>query len=785
MFHDLFQTLFHSRTRLALCLFAAPALFHALRAEPFDWSDANELHPGILHVSMTVSEPRLMVVNAVRVDLTEPAVRFKTTGRHPNWGVPMQPPLFVSFEQDYFIRTGRQRTRDFLNQNRDTGLEMVLAINAAPWRPFSELGWSAGSYPYADRLGLTVADGILVDDGNNRPSLVLNQNWDARMQDSPAGTSLDGIQIAVSGFQFVLRDGTPEGSTGSAEPRTGYGLCQDSRYLFLITIDGRQAGYSLGATHREVGAWLLYFGSHIGVNMDGGGSTTLVWWDPDSTLTDKSVLLNQPSDSPPRSVGNNLGIYLDTRPAAVGLASNALNTVVPRNREETLAFDIYNDGGNVLAYTLSSDADWVVVPNEALSVKGRRTQDITLNTHGMSAGIHEATVTIVNAEDPSDTQTLSISLEVTPEPEDLPIVQTFEDLDSDTVLPGIGGWRGESWTGQVITEDYTPALPPGYPVPEAAHTRVARFRSGLSHGVNSAEQEAVTVDLMLRVLPGPLRDAERMPPETQAAFAVDGNGLLHIWHGHFDGEALTPRWTPMGHAALQENEWVRVSVDLDYSTNPAGHSFFRPRINGSLVPTEHGRRAPDDPTSPGPWYLTANSPGADGSGQRRLAALAFEGTGALDDLVIRSTAQALDLYSDTLGFAHSGELTAGDVPLHWFDRWGLRRDPGAESAVPGRTVADAYWTGTDPRDPEQVFRATGMGLSAGILHLEINGNDSGSSIPFRLMRSLDLRENAWEHVGDIPRAPAPASTVAEIEIGEEDPPQFFRVEALRGPPASP
>ena len=785
MFLYRFQTLIRSRTRLALYFLAAPALFHALRADSFDWSTANELYPGILHTRVSVTEPRLMVVNALRVDLTEPAVRFKTTGRHPNWGDPMQPPLFVSFEQDYFIRTGRQPTRDFLNQHRNQGLEMVLAVNAAPWRPFSELGWSAGSYPYADRLGLTVADGILVDDGNNRPSLVLDQNWDARMQASPAGTSLDGIQIAVSGFQFVLRDGTPEGSTGSAEPRTGYGLCQDSRYLYLITIDGRQAEYSLGATHREVGAWLLYFGSHIGVNMDGGGSTTLVWWDPDSTLTDKSVLLNQPSDSPPRSVGNNLGIYLDTRPAAVGLASNALNPVVPRNREETLAFDIYNDGGNVLTYTLSSDADWVVVPEETLTVKGRLAQDFTLNTSGMTAGLHEATITIENADDPSDTQTLSISLEVTPEPEDLPIIQTFEDLEPDTVLPGTGGLRGEPWMGQVITESYTPALPPGFPVPDAAHTRVARFRAGLSHGVNSEEQEPVSVDLMLRVLHGPLRDAERIPPGAQAAFAVDGNGMLHIWHGQFDGAALTQRWTPVGHPALQVNEWVRVSVDLDYSTNAAGHSFFRPRINGSLVPTDHGRRAPDDPTSPGPWYLTANSPGAGGSGQMHLTALAFEGSGALDDLVIRRTAQAMDLHPETLGFAHSGDLTAEDVPLHWFDRWGLRRDPGADSAVPGRTVADAFWTGTDPRDPEQDFRATALNLSVGALRLEINGNDSGAATPFRLMRSLDLREGEWEFVSDIPRAPAPAPTVAEIEIGEEDRPQFFRVEALRGPTASP
>jgi hypothetical protein len=71
----------------------------------------------------------------------------------------------------------------------------------------------------------------------------------------------------------------------------------------------------LGATHGEVGVWLKHFGAFNGINMDGGGSTTLVWWDPTVSDADKSRLLNVPvgngqnPGSGERCNGNNLGLY--------------------------------------------------------------------------------------------------------------------------------------------------------------------------------------------------------------------------------------------------------------------------------------------------------------------------------------------------------------------------------------------------------------------------------------------------------------------------------------------
>jgi hypothetical protein len=95
-------------------------------------------------------------------------------------------------------------------------------------------------------------------------------------------------------------------------PRTGIGVSDRGRYVYFLTIDGRQSA-SAGATIEDVGSWLKYFGSYTGTNLDGGGSTTMAWWDP---TTSTSNLLNHPCGSgsyssydSERYNGNNIGIY--------------------------------------------------------------------------------------------------------------------------------------------------------------------------------------------------------------------------------------------------------------------------------------------------------------------------------------------------------------------------------------------------------------------------------------------------------------------------------------------
>ena len=46
--------------------------------------------------------------------------------------------------------------------------------------------------------------------------------------------------------------------------------------MFIITVDGRMEGFSEGVSPGELGVWIRRYGAADALNMDGGGSTTLL-----------------------------------------------------------------------------------------------------------------------------------------------------------------------------------------------------------------------------------------------------------------------------------------------------------------------------------------------------------------------------------------------------------------------------------------------------------------------------------------------------------------------------
>ena len=79
-----------------------------------------------------------------------------------------------------------------------------------------------------------------------------------------------GPPLIVDGKKMIT-----EGDGGwGVGPRTAIGQKKDGTVLFLV-IDGRQPGYSIGATLRDVQDILFEKGSYIAANLDGGSSSTL------------------------------------------------------------------------------------------------------------------------------------------------------------------------------------------------------------------------------------------------------------------------------------------------------------------------------------------------------------------------------------------------------------------------------------------------------------------------------------------------------------------------------
>lgn len=122
----------------------------------------------------------------------------------------------------------------------------------------------------------------------------------------------DDVTQAVGGGPWLVKngvtavDGIEEGMnpttfTNFRHPRTAVGLTAEGD-LLLVAVDGRQA-FSQGMTLPELGDYLRKIGAVQAINLDGGGSTSMVIG---------GVYVNGQSDGEPRPVANALLVFADT-----------------------------------------------------------------------------------------------------------------------------------------------------------------------------------------------------------------------------------------------------------------------------------------------------------------------------------------------------------------------------------------------------------------------------------------------------------------------------------------
>ena len=179
-----------------------------------------------------------------------------------------------------------QFTSTFL---REHGLQ--LAINAAPFGPVVD---EEGTL--LDVAGLQVSLGRLVSgQTKDYPALMVMADGRARLARPPF--DLSGVVNAVGGFDIVLERGVPlfrppaEGARPpGVHPRTAVGLADDGWRAWLVVVDGRQEGYSLGVALHELAVLLRALGATEGINLDGGGTSALVVQGPDT----QPLVLNRP-----------------------------------------------------------------------------------------------------------------------------------------------------------------------------------------------------------------------------------------------------------------------------------------------------------------------------------------------------------------------------------------------------------------------------------------------------------------------------------------------------------
>ncbi len=167
----------------------------------------------------------------------------------------------------------------------------VAGVNAGG---FSDPNWKGNGFK---PIGLVISQGKIFYNGLGSKKSVQIVGIDKNGKMLAGKYSIDelmdlGISEAVSFSPRIIVNGKgliPNRAQGwGVAPRTVMGQREDGAILFLM-IDGRQPGYSLGATLYDAQEILLEHGAVIAANLDGGSSTVLV--------TENGEIVNKPSSS--------------------------------------------------------------------------------------------------------------------------------------------------------------------------------------------------------------------------------------------------------------------------------------------------------------------------------------------------------------------------------------------------------------------------------------------------------------------------------------------------------
>jgi exopolysaccharide biosynthesis protein len=119
----------------------------------------------------------------------------------------------------------------------------------------------------------------------------------------------EGVVYAVGGGPRLVSDGEVNVTSSQEQfkadvalgraPRTAVGVTGDGK-LLLIAVTGRQAYHSIGVTLEELAHIALELGAKDAMNLDGGGSSTMVVRD---------YVMNTPSDGRERKVADAILVF--------------------------------------------------------------------------------------------------------------------------------------------------------------------------------------------------------------------------------------------------------------------------------------------------------------------------------------------------------------------------------------------------------------------------------------------------------------------------------------------
>ncbi|MGE5654525.1 MAG: phosphodiester glycosidase family protein, partial [Bacillota bacterium] len=178
------------------------------------------------------------------------------------------------------------------------------------------------------------------------------------------------FKTAIGGGSMLVKDGKVAEFThviSGSQPRSAVGISRDGKTLWLVAVDGR-AAISRGLTQTELAEMLIDLGAYQALNLDGGGSTTMVT----RTLEQPVVVRNRPSDGTERRIPNGLAVFATApKGALAGLRLTAGQDVLVVGGSAEMRLLGHDANYNPLDLNANAVA-WSVSPATAGQMVGNR-----------------------------------------------------------------------------------------------------------------------------------------------------------------------------------------------------------------------------------------------------------------------------------------------------------------------------------------------------------------------------------------------------------------------------
>lgn len=235
---------------------------------------------------------------------------------------------------------------------------------------------------------------------NNSPLASLTLGTPLELQVT-SNVDYKALKFAMGGGSIILKNGVAMQTNiinKGRHPRTGIGVTQDGSKIVIITVDGRN-GYA-GLTQKEFGEIFKSFGCYNAMNLDGGGSTTMV---KKTKAMDKAEIINKPSGGTQRAVVSGVGVFSSDNPGAVARIELELDT--------DKAFPGVPVAYSVKAYDASNNP--VRVDLNAVSASATNGASCANGSFiGAAEGISEVTVSYQGASDTKNIEVFSEPVEL-------------------------------------------------------------------------------------------------------------------------------------------------------------------------------------------------------------------------------------------------------------------------------------------------------------------------------------------------------------------------------------